>query len=329
MYSLIRQVSFLPRSLLYRLDANFTSDAHLPEELLSLLLEPPTLEAYPDDVLSQFPGPIRSYLLTWHLVFDAYTTASLNVRNDYTEDLKSGGYIPPLMDFIFDVLGHSAAHPLNLEKEGLAEAQIRDYDIRLAEAEADERDMHWLMVRVYFLCLKYVPELFKNWFINCRSKQTRIAVEGWVTKYFSPLIVGDALEDVAKWAGEQGDEEGELMIKVSRTAREVVAGYEVDESVAAITIKIPASYPIEGIGVTGTSRVVVSERKWQSWVRTTQGVITFSVSSLELGRILLEPLSDFLPERQHHRRPHGLPPKHRGRAKGTDRVRHLLRHHRL
>lgn len=193
------------------------------------------------------------------------------------------------MDFIFDVLGHSAAHPLNLEKEGLTEAHIRDYDIRLAEAEADERDMHWLMVRVYFLCLKYVPELFKSWFINCRSKQTRIAVEGWMTKYFSPLIVGDALEDVAKWAGAQGDEEGELMIKVSRAAREVVAGYEVDESVAAITIKVPSSYPIEGIGVTGTSRVVVSERKWQSWVRTTQGVITFSVSLLDPGFILLEP----------------------------------------
>lgn len=269
--------------------ANTLTGAHLPEELLSLLLEPPTLEEYSDDVLSQFPSRIRSYLLSWHLVFDAYTTASLTVRNDYTEDLKSGGYIPPLMDFIFDVLGHSAAHPLNLEKEGLTEAHIRDYDIRLAEAEADERDMHWLMVRVYFLCLKYVPELFKNWFINCRSKQTRIAVEGWMTKYFSPLIVSDALEDVAKWAGEQGDEEGNMTVKVSRAAREVVAGYEVDESVAAITIKVPASYPIEGISVSGTSRVVVSEKKWQSWVRTTQGVITFSVSYLIMLYPILEP----------------------------------------
>lgn len=201
------------------------------------------------------------------------------MRNDYTEDLKSGGHVGPLLDFIFDVLGHSAAHPLNLDKEGLSEAQIRDYDVRLAAAEADERDMHWLMVRVYFLTLRYVPELFRTWFINCRSKQTRIAVEGWMARWFSPLIVGDALEDVARWGEAQGaGDEGELMVKVSRAAREVVAGYEVDESVAAITIKVPASYPIEGIVVSGTSRVVVSERKWQSWVRTTQGVITFSVS---------------------------------------------------
>lgn len=143
--------------------------------------------------------------------------------------------------------------------------------------------MHWLMVRVIFLCVRFVPELFKAWFINCRSKQTRVAVEPWMGRYFSPLIVSDALDDVARWAEDQGttgDEGGELMIKVSRTAREVVAGYEVDESIAAITIKVPGSYPIEGIVVSGTSRAVVNERKWQSWVRTTQGVITFSVSPL-------------------------------------------------
>ncbi|SPN98428.1 uncharacterized protein DNG_01473 [Cephalotrichum gorgonifer] len=259
------------------------TNAHLPEELLSLLLDPPTLEKYPDNVLSQFPTTIRSYLLTWHLIFDSYSTASLNVRNDYTEDLKSGSYIGPLMDFIFDVLGHSAAHALNLEREGLAERHRREYDIKLAGSDTDERDMHWLMVHVLFLCLKYVPELFKGWFIDCRSKQTRIAVEPWMAKYFSPLIVADALDDVAEWAEAQeapGDEEKELMVKVSKAAREVVAKYEVDEDMAAITIRVPASYPIEGIVVEGTSRVVVDERTWQSWVRTTQGVITFSNGSI-------------------------------------------------
>ena len=294
------------------------------------------MEAYPDDALSLFPTPIRSYLLAWHLIFDAYTTASLTVRNDYTSDLRAGSYIPPLMDFIFDVLGHSAAHPLNLEKEGITEGQIREYDVALADAEAGERDMYWLMVRVFFLTLKFVPELFKTWFINCRSKQTRIAVEGWMARWFSPLIVSDALEDVAKWSKEQqgagdGEEgEGELMVKVSRAAREVVAGYEVDEQVAAITIKVPTGYPLEGITVTGTSRVVVNERKWQSWVRTTQGVITFSVSSsfffffghFSFSLLTVAPKSHTTPphdslktptankttEREHHRRPHRFPP---------------------
>lgn len=255
--------------------------ANIPDEMISLLLEPPTLEKYPDDVLSQFPLPVRAYLLTWHLIFDSYSTASLAVRNDYTEDIKAGNYMSPLLDFIFDVLGHSAAHPISLDKQGLTSEHIRAYDIKTADSESDERDMQWLLVHIYYLCLKYTPELFRVWFINCRSKQTRIAVEGWMTKYYSPLIVLDALDDVARWAEAQeapSDDEKELLVKVSRTAREVTAGYEVDEDMAAITIKVPPNYPIEGITVIGTSRVVVNEKKWQSWVRTTQGVITFSVS---------------------------------------------------
>ncbi|KAF6817104.1 RING zinc finger [Colletotrichum plurivorum] len=260
------------------------SDARLPDELLSLLLDAPTLERYPDEVLAQFPVAIRSYLLSWHLVFDAFSTASLKVRNDYTEHLKTENYIAPLLDFTFDVLGHSAAHPLNLEREGLTARHITSYDLALADAEPDERNLHWLLVHLYFLTLKYVPGLFKAWYLDCRSKQTRIAVEGWMTRYFSPIIVSDALDEVSAWAASQDppadDDEKELVVKVSKTGKEITAGYEVDESMASIAVKVPAAYPIEGVSVVGLNRVAVSEKKWQSWLLTTQGVITFSNGSI-------------------------------------------------
>ncbi len=263
-------------------------DAQLPDELLSLLLGAPTLDAYPDDLLSQFPTPIRSYLLSWHLVFDAFKAASFKVRNDYTENLKSASYIGPLMEFTFDVLGHSAAHALNLDKAGFAEDHIRRYDLRLAEAETEERNMQWLLINVFYLALKYVPGLFKAWFIDCRSKQTKIAVHGWMTRYFSPIIISDALEEVASWTVTQqeasystDDDEKELIIKVSRAAKEITAGYEVDELQAAISIRIPPEYPLEGVVVSGVNRVAVNEKKWQSWIMTTQGVINFSVSNTD------------------------------------------------
>lgn len=185
----------------------------------------------------------------------------------------------PLLDFLFDVLGHSAAHPLNLDKENIGSRQIGDYDIKLADSEAGEQSMHWLLAHLFYLTLKYTPGLFRAWYIDCRSKQTRIAVESWTTKYFSPLIIADTLDTVQSWAESQeapaGDEQ-ELLVKVSKAAREVTAGYEVDESQAAIVIRIPSSYPIEGVTVADLHRVAVSERKWQSWIMTTQGVITFS-----------------------------------------------------
>ncbi|KAI0521438.1 hypothetical protein F5B22DRAFT_644168 [Xylaria bambusicola] len=258
-------------------------EARLPDELLSLLLGAPTLDSYPDDSIAHFPTPVRSYLLSWHLVFDAFQAASFKVRSDYAENLKAENYIGPLMELTFDVLGHSAAHGLNLDRLGFTEDDIRHYDLALGESETEEKNMQWLFIHLYYLVLKFVPGLFKAWYIDCRSKQTKIAVEGWMTKYFSPLIISEALEDVVKWNNTQetpvGDEK-ELIVKVSRAAREVIAGYEVDDLNASIAIRIPPGYPLEAVTVVGINRVAVDERKWKSWIMTTQGVITFSGGSV-------------------------------------------------
>ncbi|KAK8091176.1 hypothetical protein PG994_000681 [Apiospora phragmitis] len=260
--------------------------AKLPDELLSLLLEAPTLEAYSDEALARFPTPIRSYLLSWHLVFDAFRAASFKLRSDYADILKSENYIEPLMEFTFDVLGHSAANGLNLDKENLTAEHITSYDIKLAETEMEEKNMQWLLVHLFYLVLKYVPGLFKAWYIDCRSKQTKIAVESWVAKYFSPIIVSETLEDVTKWAETQeapADDEKELIVRVSRAAKEISVGYEVDEHEASIAIRVPPAFPLDGVVVIGVNRLAVSEKKWQAWILATQGVITFSGGSIVDG----------------------------------------------
>ncbi|KAI2624427.1 hypothetical protein GGR54DRAFT_577131 [Hypoxylon sp. NC1633] len=258
-------------------------DAQLPGELLSLLLEAPILENYSDELLECFPAPIRSYLLSWLLVFDSFKAAAYKARSDYAMSLKTANYVGPLVEFIFDILGHSAARPLNLEKDGFTEDQIREYDVKLAEAETEERSMQWLLIHLYYLVLKFIPGIFKAWCIDCRSKQTKIAVASWTTKYFSPIIISDALKDVSSWSATQArpaEDEKELVVKVSNTTREVTAGYEIDDQQALISIRIPQEYPLEGVSVTGINRVAVNERKWQSWITTTQGVITLSGGSI-------------------------------------------------
>ncbi|PNP43148.1 hypothetical protein TGAMA5MH_05082 [Trichoderma gamsii] len=267
------------------------TEARLPDELLSLLLDAPTLDRYPDEALALFPSPIRSYLLSWKLVFDAYSASSYKLRNDFTENLKTDNCIVPFLDFMFDVLGHSAARPLNLEREQLTTEHIQDYDVKVARSEPEERSMHWLLVHLYFLTLKYIPGLFKAWYLDCRSKQTRIAVEAWTTKYFSPLIISEALDDVQTWADEQeppGDEEQEVLVKISKNAREVIVGYEIDELTASIVIKVSPNYPIESVTVTGQEAVAVKDRTWNSWIMTTQGVITFSGGSVVDGVQILK-----------------------------------------
>lgn len=157
---------------------------------------------------------------------------------------------------------------------------MRHYDIWTAnDAETPEHNMHWLLINIYYLCLKYTPCLAKTWWVDCKSKQTRIAVESWTEKFFSPLIIQDTMDDVSKWAEEQkvNEDEKELIVKVSKRSREVFAGYEVDDMMMQILIRLSATYPLEGVKVEGVNRVAVSEKKWTSWLMITQGVITFSV----------------------------------------------------
>lgn len=256
--------------------------AKLPDELTSLLLDAPTLEAYPEDVLVQFPTPIRSYLLSWKLVFDAYGGAAYKVRADFTEDLKTHGAMEPLMQFMFDVLGHSAASPINLDREGLTIDDIQEYDIKIADSLPEEKNMHWLLVHLFYLTLKFAPGLFKAWFLDCRSKQTKIAIEPWMTKYFSPMIAHDALIEVENWSKSQevDSDEKELIVKVHYNQREITAAYPIDddgdEQQASILIKIKPNYPLEFVDVAGINRVGCSERTWLSWLRITQGIITIN-----------------------------------------------------
>jgi hypothetical protein len=228
--------------------------------------------------LAQFPPPVRSYLLSWLLVFDAFKAASLKVRNDYTANLKSNSCLDPLLRFMFDVLGHSVNRPLNLDRAKFDDQHIRSYNVEEAESETSERDMQWLLVHIFYLTLKYAPGLFKTWFLDCPSKPIKLAVEPWMTKYFSPLIIDETLSDVKQWAEEQAppeEDEKELNVAIWKKGREILAGYEVDEQDATMCIKVPAGYPLESVTVTTRNRVAIDEKKWQSWLMIIQGVITF------------------------------------------------------
>ncbi|KAL2267324.1 hypothetical protein VTJ83DRAFT_4601 [Remersonia thermophila] len=268
--------------------------ANLPSELLSLLLNAPYPQDYTDEDLASFPTPIRSYLLAWHLVFDAYSKASFRVRNDYTDNVKSGKHLDPLMAFLVDVLGHAAAKPLNLDRAGFTTEHIRSYSIDLADAELPERDMNWLLIHLFYLVLKYIPGLFKLWYLDCSSNQTRMAIQAWMEKFFSPLIIADALDEVVEWSAKQGEtasgsgggggaDAQEITVKVSKSAREVTAGYPVDDDAATIALRVPKSYPLDPVDVVGVKRVAVKEDMWQAWLMGTKAVIMFGNCNLVDG----------------------------------------------
>lgn len=194
---------------------------------------------------------------------------------------------------MFTTLGHSSANPLNLERARIDNSMIRSYSIwRALDAESPARSMHWLLVNIYYFCLCYTPGLVRTWWFSCDSRQTSLAVDAWTRRFFAPLVIEDALDSVEKWSQNQdaptADDEKELIIKVSKRAREIFAGYEIDELTMQIAIRFPENYPLEGVRVDGLQRVVASEKKWQAWLRITQGVITFSNGSVIDGLLAFQ-----------------------------------------
>ncbi len=157
--------------------------ARLPEELLSLIIDAPTMAALAEvNFERSIPLPLRGYLFSWLLVFDHLEHASFKVKNDYIDHVKEGDYLPGLLNFTFDFLGHARNKPFT---------DVAKFDITVYEPGLEDpvRDLQWLLIHLYFLSLRHIPSLTKTWFIDCKSRATVVTLEPWTEKFVSgPLL---------------------------------------------------------------------------------------------------------------------------------------------
>ncbi|KAJ6191095.1 hypothetical protein N7519_001116 [Penicillium mononematosum] len=252
----------------------------LPDELVSLLLEPPTMQmvsaGYGDDKMWT---SMRAYLLSWKVVFDHFSNASLPVQEYYTSSIRENNILIPLLEFTFDFLQKSHGKMIDASK-----LDIRSFEPD--ESESAEKETQWLLVHLYYLCLRYSANMTKNWWIDTK-KRIKGPVEAWTEKYVNlPLVVQDALRSVTDWiATQDANEERALEVKISPKTGEIIASIPVDEESppVAISITLPPAYPLQPALVVGRSRVLVDEKKWKSWLLTIQGVIMFANGNLVDG----------------------------------------------
>ncbi|KAK6515706.1 hypothetical protein TWF281_004297 [Arthrobotrys megalospora] len=259
----------------------------LPDELLSLLLDPPVFE---EDVilnptlLEQLElQRIQGYLSSWVLVYDHFVNSSFRIKASYVESLKAGEYINKLLDFTFKVLGHARAKPIDGAKYPVA-----SFDPTFSAYGAP--DLHYirtLMVYVYYLSLRYSPSLVKNWFSNSNN-QVKDNVMPFTDKFISPILVDLEFKEVEKWLDGTDERPEGLAIKISRTAREITVTYEVDETTMEMMVKLPASFPLQLVEVKGVRRVAVSEKQWKTWLLACQAVIALQGGSIVDGLTLFQ-----------------------------------------
>lgn len=257
--------------------------AQLPDELLSLVIEPPTLQSLADASFDiTMPLSLQGYLYSWRLIFDHFTGSSYKVKNDYVEHLREGGYLNGLLELTFDFLGHNHGRPIDASA----------YDLSTYEPgmeSSPEKEVRSLLCHLYYLSLARLPSLVKNFVNNeIRSRQAPKTIETWTAKYISPLIIDSSLQEVAQWAEKivKDDPDYEAMsVKVNMRGREVYVGYQVDEQTMAMKIVLPEAYPLQIAKPESVNRVAVSEQKWRGWLMNCQGTITFSVSTPPSTRV--------------------------------------------
>lgn len=246
-------------------------------------------------MLESFPIPIRGYLLSWQLVFESYDNASLKVRNDYTNLLNSENYLGPLLNLISDLFQKFSSKAGDLSKSLFDPSTISIYELWTAiDSESPKRDICWLIGHLYYTCLKFTPSLARNWWSDCSSRQLKLSVNKWTEKVFSPILIQEVKNEVAKWAEEQDtsdDEKKPLIIKASRLLPEINAGYEIDDMMMQIVVSLPVDYPLQGVEVKGVNRVAVNEKTWRAWQVIAQGVMRHNVSPFLLHYILTPFLS--------------------------------------
>jgi hypothetical protein len=254
--------------------------AQLPDELLSLILDAPTLDSLADASFDRsMPLSLQSYLYSWRLLFDHFANSSYKVKSDYVDQLKDGTYLSGLLSLTLDFLGHTRGKPIDASK-----FNVQEYQADLEDSP--ERDVQFLLSHLFYLALTHLPSLVKSYYLDIRSRQTSLAVESWTAKYISPLIIASSLQGVAEWNEKSAKEDPEnekWSIKVGMRSKEIHVSYVVDEQTMAIKIVLPDAYPLASAQVVGVSRVAVKEEKWQSWLRNCQGVITFSNGSITDG----------------------------------------------
>ena len=295
--------------------------AHLPEELLSLILAAPALDGLDFASINQgLPRELQGYLYGWQLIFDHFSNASYKVKSDYIDGLKEGDYLPGLLNLIYALLGHTRGKPVDVSKYNITRYDYSEQEDDRSEVElSPESRMQWLLAHLFFQCLTHLPSLTKAHYLTIKARQTSLSVESWTARFVAPLIINASLSSVTEWAATSVKDDPDyenLNVKVSMRSREVNVSYLVDEQTMAIVVRLPEDYPLTGAKVEGVNRVAVDEKKWQSWLRNCQGVITFSVSRVkEISRFeVLTPVA----ERKLDRRSFHMAQERYGCSQGPD-----------
>ncbi|KAJ2605324.1 hypothetical protein EV177_006178, partial [Coemansia sp. RSA 1804] len=183
-------------------------------------------------------------------------------------DDAGGGWtsIPRLYDTAIDI-----------DWDSLAEELVRNPD----HAHALEIVACYVMHRAAWA----LPATLRSWWAGLpqSARATSVAVERFVTRHVSPIVMSREVERIRRQTGEEQQQNGVGMLAqtleeyddaaVRVGAAQATLLYTVDDNTLEMAVRLPPSYPLAPPTVESVKRVAVSEKRWRAWLVATQALL--------------------------------------------------------
>ncbi|KAI0273234.1 hypothetical protein BGY98DRAFT_998534 [Russula aff. rugulosa BPL654] len=230
----------------------------LPWELVSLLQQSLDIVDIEEDPSSRTFGS----LLSWMIVLDLYSNASMKVKSGYSEHLQELGLvITHLIPLVFNLLQlyGGVGKAVKLDVWSIDQFYIELYD------PDNPLSVRLLAAHVYYRALLTIPSSY--------DKNLHTSVTNYTATHFSPVIINTELSRIKSPEGLEELSAENLTVKVASAVNEVTAAYNVDEHQLEITLKIPNDWPLQRVTVKDSKRIGVSEGRWRGWLLGVQQIV--------------------------------------------------------
>ncbi|KAJ1958962.1 hypothetical protein GGI12_004588, partial [Dipsacomyces acuminosporus] len=245
---------------------------------------------------------------------DALTT-DIEKYQQVADALSNGQVLDGAMPWVCALLGLDSGHSPSANAydaklwDASAGLDWETWSVELAQNPGGEQLFRVLAHHILYSLAWTFPSTFRSWWsgLSQEFRGTSIAVEQFVAKHISPVIVEQEIRRIREQEGEakgDGEEDGSTSdddeggtawklqaqaekptalaqileeyddATVKAASTQVTLTYTVDDSTLEIVVRVPAAYPLAMPAFESVKRVAVTEKRWRGWLVAAQAQMT-------------------------------------------------------
>ena len=195
-----------------------------------------------------------SYLLSWKLTLTLFKTASLELRTQYSNYLKSISAVDGLFVHLFRLM------PGSLELiDDTAKKTFGEQPELNRHCAPTRNSLQQLACHVYCECLKNIPALLTECWRSMDKDTRDIIAEFTIMEHMSDNIIDEEISALHTFSADN------MEIKVRPAARKIFVTYTIEEVSLELLLQLARYYPLGAISVKSVKRNSVQQRS--RWVQ--------------------------------------------------------------